>query len=57
MRYLVVAVALAILVALIARRPGARRALTALLVVLVLYAVLKMTGVIEMIAPGRDGVY
>ena len=56
MRYLVVAATLVILLALIARRPGARRALNALLVVLALYAVLKMTGVFEMIAPFRSGV-
>jgi hypothetical protein len=57
MRYLIVAATLVILVALIARRPGARRALNALLVILALYALLKMTGVIEMIVPARDGVY
>jgi hypothetical protein len=56
MRYLVVAAALVILVAMIARRPGGQRALTLLLAVLALYAVLKMTGVIEMIIPSRSGV-
>ncbi|MFO1141904.1 MAG: hypothetical protein U1E59_05840 [Amaricoccus sp.] len=56
MRYLVVAAALAILVALIVRRPAGKRALTALLAVLALYALLKMTGVIEWLAPGRSGV-
>lgn len=57
MRYLVVAAALVILVALITRRPAGKRALIALLAVLALYAVLKMTGVIELVAPTRDGVY
>ena len=56
MRYLVVAAALVILVALVARRPAGKRALLALLAVLALYAVLKMTGVIELITPSRSGV-
>jgi hypothetical protein len=56
MRYLVAAAALVILVAMIARRPGGQRALTLLLAILALYAVLKMTGVFEMIAPFRSGV-
>ena len=54
MRYLVVAAA--VLVALVTRHPAGKRGLLALLAVLALYAVLKMTGVIEWIAPSRSGV-
>jgi hypothetical protein len=57
MRYLVVAAALAILVAMVFRHPGGKRALTLLLALLVLYALIKMTGILEWIAPSRSGVY
>ena len=42
---------------MITRSPRARRVLHVVLGVLALYAVLKLTGVIEAIAPDRDGVF
>jgi hypothetical protein len=42
--------------ALITRRPGTRRVLWVLAGLVILYAVLKLTGVIEALAPGRLGV-
>ncbi len=39
------------------RMPGVRRALWVALVLLGIYAVLKATGVIEALAPARNGVF
>jgi hypothetical protein len=44
-------------VALVTRAPLARRALYVLLGLMVLYTVLKLTGVIDAIAPSRTGVF
>jgi uncharacterized membrane protein YuzA (DUF378 family) len=56
MRYLLLVVALLAIAALAGRWPAARRALLVLIALAALYAVLKMTGVIEALAPDRDGV-
>jgi hypothetical protein len=45
------------LVAVVTRSPLARRTLWVLLGLMVLYAILKLTGVIEAIAPSRTGVF
>jgi hypothetical protein len=42
-------------VALITRRPGPRRLLYAFLALMVVYAILKLTGVIDAMAPDRMG--
>lgn len=47
----------AAIVGWITRTPGVRRALWVALALLGTYAVLKATGVIEAIAPARDGVF
>jgi hypothetical protein len=57
MKYLLTLALVVGLVAFVTRLPSVRRALLVMLGLLALYAVLKMTGVIEAIAPGRDGVY
>lgn len=57
MRYVVVLAALTALVFFLTRSRRAQRVLQIILGVLALYAVLKMTGVIEAIAPSRDGVF
>jgi hypothetical protein len=57
MKYLLTLVAVVGFVAVATRLPAVRRALLVLLGVLALYAVLKMTGVIEALAPDRDGVF
>jgi hypothetical protein len=51
---LIAALALA---AAVTRLPAARRALLVVLGLLALYAALTVTGVIEAIAPARDGVF
>lgn len=56
MKLLVTLVALLLLASFLTRLPAVRRALLVLLGLLALYAVLKVTGVIEAIAPHRDGV-
>jgi hypothetical protein len=45
------------LVAVIARAPGARRVLWVALAIVLLYAALKLTGVIDALAPDRTGVF
>lgn len=45
------------IVMLFTRSPALRRGFHVVLALMVLYAVLKMTGVIEAILPSRDGVY
>ena len=57
MKLVVTLVALLLLASFLTRLPAVRRALLALLGILALYAVLKVTGVIEAIAPHRDGVF
>ncbi|HVL20294.1 MAG TPA: hypothetical protein VM422_04810 [Amaricoccus sp.] len=57
MKYLLTLVLVVGFVAVVTRLPSVRRALLVLLGLLAFYAVLKMTGVIEAIAPNRDGVY
>lgn len=50
------AVALAV-VALFTRSARLRRGLWAILVLMAVYAVLKLTGVIDAMAPDRDGMF
>lgn len=57
MRYLVVIAALVALVFFLTHSARAKRVLQVIGAVLVIYAILKMTGVFEMISPTRDGVY
>ena len=57
MKYLVTLVLLVAAVAFVTRWPSVRRALLILLGLLGFYAVLKMTGVIEALAPDRSGVF
>jgi uncharacterized membrane protein YccC len=57
MKYLVALVAFGFLVSFLTRSPRMRRGLQIVLAVLAVYAILKMTGVIEAIAPDRDGVF
>ena len=57
MKYLVALIALGFLVGFITRSSRMRRALHILLAVLAVYAILKITGVIEALAPERDGVF
>jgi hypothetical protein len=56
MKYLLTLAVVVGFVAVVTRLPSVRRALLILLGLLALYAVLKMTGVIEALAPDRDGV-
>jgi len=57
MKIVVTLAALLLLVGFLTRLPSVRRALLLLLGILAVYAVLKLTGVIEAIAPARDGVF
>jgi hypothetical protein len=57
MRYLLALALLLALAGVVARRPSARRVLLLILGTMVLYAILKITGVIEAIEPDRDGVF
>ena len=57
MKYLLTLVVVVGLVAYVTRLPSVRRALMVVLGLLAFYAVLKMTGVIEAVAPSRDGVF
>lgn len=56
LRILFLAVIALAVVAIFTRSPRARRVLWALFGLLAVYAALKATGVIEAIAPARDGV-
>jgi hypothetical protein len=57
MRYLA-AIALAVaLVTLATRAPATRRVLLVVLAVIMLYAALKLTGVVDALAPDRMGVF
>lgn len=56
-KLLFVVIILIAIVALFARSPRARQALWTAFVLLGVYAVLKVTGVIEALAPARDGVF
>ena len=57
MKYLLTLVLVVGFVAVVTRLPSVRRALLVLLGLLAFYAVLKMTGVVEAIAPSRGGVF
>jgi hypothetical protein len=57
MKYLLTLVLLVAVVAFVTRWASVRRALLILLGLLGFYAVLKMTGIIEAIAPDRSGVF
>ena len=57
MKYLLTLVLVVGFVAVVTRLPSVRRALLVLPGLLAFYAVLKMTGVVEAIAPSRDGVF
>jgi hypothetical protein len=57
LRILLFLVALLLLLALLIRADTLRRALYVVLGAMVLYAVLKTTGVIDAIAPDRIGVF
>ena len=57
LRIIFVIVALLLVLALLTRRETLRRVLYAILGVMVLYAVLKTTGVIDAWAPDRIGVF
>jgi hypothetical protein len=57
LRFVVAAAVIAVIAALLTRNPRARRAIWALLVLVAAYGVLKATGVIEAIAPDRNGVF
>ena len=57
MKYLLTLVLVVGFVAVVTRLPSVRRALLVLLGLLAFYAVLKMAGVVEAIAPSRDGVF
>jgi hypothetical protein len=57
LRYLAAIIVALALVALVTRAPGPRRVLFAILGLVVLYAVLKLTGVVDALAPSRTGVF
>ena len=57
MRYIVALVLAVALVALVTRAPAARRLLYVILAAALLYAVLKLTGVVDALAPSRTGVF
>jgi hypothetical protein len=57
MKYLLTLLVVLAFVAVLTRLPSVRRALLILLGLLAAYAVLKMTGVIEALAPDRQGVF
>lgn len=56
LRIILLITALAAVVALLTRSQVVLRVIYAVCALLAIYAVLKVTGVIEMIAPDRDGV-
>ncbi len=57
LRYLGLVVAALVVVVLLTRSPLARRALWIVGGLAILYTILKLTGVIEAMAPDRDGVF
>jgi hypothetical protein len=57
MKYLIALLGVILLFSFLIRSTRVRRGLNVVLVVLVAYAILKMTGVIEAIAPNRNGVF
>lgn len=57
LRILLLLVALLLLLALLIKAETLRRVLYAILAVMVAYAVLKTTGVIDAVAPDRIGVF
>jgi VIT1/CCC1 family predicted Fe2+/Mn2+ transporter len=57
LRYLVVLIALLAVAAVLTRAPRVRRALWTVLTLVAVYGVLKATGVVDALAPARDGVF
>lgn len=57
LRFVLVLVVAIALVAVVTRAPGPRRFLFALFGLMVVYAMLKLTGVIDAMAPSRTGVF
>jgi hypothetical protein len=57
LRYVTVLVIVLLVVAMITRSRNIQRALWVVAGVAVVYTILKLTGVIEAIAPDRDGVF
>ena len=57
MKLVVIVFAVLVLAAVLTRWRSLRRAVLIVLGVLAVYAVLKLTGVIEAFAPDRDGVF
>jgi hypothetical protein len=57
MRYLAAIIVAVALVALATRAPATRRVLLVVLAVIVLYAVMKLTGIVDALAPDRMGVF
>jgi hypothetical protein len=57
LRFAVVLVVAIALVAIITRARGPRRLLFAVLGLMVLYTILKLTGAIDAMAPSRTGVF
>lgn len=57
LRLFLLAIVIVAIAALFLRAPRLRLALLCLLALMVLYAVLKLTGVIEAMAPDRIGVF
>ncbi len=57
MKYLIAIIAAFFLVTVVTRSPTVKRWLHIILALLAVYAILKMTGVIEAIQPDRDGVF
>jgi threonine/homoserine/homoserine lactone efflux protein len=57
LRYVTVLVVILGLIAILTRSPLARRALWVMGGLAILYTLLKLTGVIEAVAPDRSGVF
>lgn len=57
LRVLFLGLVLGVIVTMITRRPRLRRALWVALVLVAVYGVLKATGVVDALAPARDGVF
>ncbi len=55
LRFVFVFVALTAVVALVSRRPGPRRVFYATAALMVIYTVLKLTGVVDALAPAPSG--
>lgn len=57
LRLLFLALTLGAIVAAITRSPRLKRALWAAVLLLAFYGLLKATGVVEALAPARDGIF